>query len=51
MTVQEDIDKVDTIEYTQEESGDEPFNMAIDDTANRSPLHSSQQTYTFQLRR
>ena len=33
MTVQEDVDEVDTIVYTQEESDDEPFNMAIDDNS------------------
>ena len=32
-TAQEDVDKVDTIAYTPEESDDEPFNMAIDDTS------------------
>ena len=31
MMAQEDINKIDTIVYTQEESDDEPFNMAIDD--------------------
>ena len=59
MTEQEDIDEIDMIAYAPEESDDEPFNMAIDDTpktqllswANRSPLHSSQLTYAFQLRR
>ena len=33
MTAQEDVDKVDMIVYTPEESDDEPFNMAIDDTS------------------
>ena len=33
MTAQEDIDEVDTIVYTPEESDDEPFDMAIDDTS------------------
>ena len=33
MTEQEDISEVDTIVYTPEESDDEPFNMAIDDTS------------------
>ena len=33
MTAQEDIDEVDTIEYTPEESDDEPFDTAIDDTS------------------
>ena len=30
---QEDVDEIDTIVYTQEESNDEPFNTAIDDTS------------------
>ena len=33
MTVQEDVNEVDTIVYTQEESDDEPFNMAINDNS------------------
>ena len=33
MTVQDDIDKVDTIPYALEESDDEQFNTAIDDTS------------------
>ena len=33
MTAQEDIDEVDTIAYTPEESDDEPFDTAIDDTS------------------
>ena len=33
MTEQEDVDEVDTIVYAPEESDDEPFNMAIDDTS------------------
>ena len=33
MTAQEDIDEVDTIAYTSEESDDEPFDMPIDDTS------------------
>ena len=33
MTVQEDVDEVDTIVYDPEESDDEPFNTAIDDTS------------------
>ena len=33
MTEQEDIDEVDTIVYTPDESDDEPFNTAIDDTS------------------
>ena len=33
MTEQDDIDEVDTILYAPEESNDEPFNTAIDDTS------------------
>ena len=33
MTVQDDVDKADTILYVPEESDDEQFNMAIDDTS------------------
>ena len=33
MTVQDDIDEADTILYTPEESDDEQFNTAIDDTS------------------
>ena len=33
MTAQEDFDEVDTIVYTPEESDDEPFNTAINDTS------------------
>ena len=33
MTVQDDVNKADTIPYTPEESDDEQFNMAIDDTS------------------
>ena len=33
MTVQDDVDKADTIPYTPEESDDEQFNMAINDTS------------------
>ena len=33
MTAQEDVDEVDTIAYNTEESDDEPFDMAIDDTS------------------
>ena len=32
-TEQDDVDEEDTIPYTQEESDDEPFNMAINDTS------------------
>ena len=33
MTEKDDIDKIDTIAYDSEESDEEPFNMAIDDTS------------------
>ena len=33
MTEQEDVNEVDTIVYTPDESDDKPFNMAIDDTS------------------
>ena len=33
MTAQGDVNEIDTIAYTQEESDDEPFNMAIDDSS------------------
>ena len=33
MTVQDDVDEADTIPYAPEESDDEQFNMAIDDTS------------------
>ena len=33
MTEQEDVDEVDTIVYTPDESDDEPFDTAIDDTS------------------
>ena len=33
MTEQKDVNEVDMIAYTSEESDDEPFNMAIDDTS------------------
>ena len=33
MTEQDDVNEVDTIPYTPEESDDEQFNMAIDDTS------------------
>ena len=33
MTAQEDVNEVDTIAYTTEESDDEPFDTAIDDTS------------------
>ena len=33
MTEQEDIDEVDMIAYTPEESDDKPFNTAINDTS------------------
>ena len=33
MTAQDDVDEVDAIAYTPEESDDEPFDMAINDTS------------------
>ena len=59
IAAKQDIDDLDMIAYNPEESEEEPFNVAIDDTsetqllswANRSPLYSSQMTYMFQLRR
>ena len=33
MTEQEDVNEIDMIPYASEESDDEPFNMAIDDTS------------------
>ena len=33
MTEQDDVNEVDTIAYAPEESDDEPFNMAINDTS------------------
>ena len=59
VTAQDDNDEVDTILYAPGDSEDEQFNTVIDDTsedlmivmANHSPLHLSQQMYTFQLRR
>ena len=33
MTEKEDVDQLDTIEYASEESDEEPFNTAIDDTS------------------
>ena len=60
MAEKQDVDDLDTVVYTPDESKEEPFNMAIDDTsedptiviwANRLPPHLSQMTYMFQLRR
>ena len=56
-TAEDDIDEVYTIPYAPEESDDEQFNMAIDDTSEDpmivmgKPLHLSQWMYVFQLRR
>ena len=55
----QDVDEQDMVLFTPDESKEEPFNMAIDDTsvtqlllwANWSPPHLSQMTFTFQLRR
>ena len=33
MTEQEDVNEVDTIAYTPDESDNKPFNMAINDTS------------------
>ena len=33
MTAQDDVEEADTIEYTPDESDNEPFNMAINDTS------------------
>ena len=33
LIIEQDVDKIDTIPYAPEESDDEPFNMAIDDTS------------------
>ena len=38
MTEQEDVDEVDTIAYTPEESEKKPFNTAIDDTSEDPPI-------------
>ena len=59
MAEKQDIDDLDTITYTPEESEEEPFNTAIDDTSEDPtivmgkpvPLHSSQMMYMSQLRR
>ena len=59
MAEKQDVDNLDTIAYTPEESEEKPFNTTINDTsedptmlwADWSLLHSSQMTYVFQLRR
>ena len=59
MEEKQDVVKQDMVVFTPDESEEESFNTAIDDTsgdptivwANRSPPHSSQMRYTFQLRR
>ena len=58
MIEQDDINKVDTIPYAPEESDDEPIwplmtllKTQLLSWANRSPPHSSQRMYAFQLRR
>ena len=59
MEEKQDIVDQDTVVFTPDESEAEPFNTAIDNTsdvstivwANRLPLHLSQMTYAFQLRR
>ena len=47
MMAQEDIDKIDTIVYTQEESDNEPFNMAIDDTSEDPTIVMGKPSTTF----
>ena len=55
----QDLANQDTVLFTQDESKEEPFNTAIDDTsmtqpllwANQLPPHLSLMTYAFQLRR
>ena len=59
MAEKQDIDNLDTVAYTPDESKEEPSDMAINDTsenqqllwANRLPPHLSQRMYMFQLRR
>ena len=59
MAEKQDVDKLDTVAYTPDESEEEPFNTAsmiplktqLLLWANRSPPHSSQMMYAFQLRR
>ena len=59
MAGKQTVDDLDTVAYPSDESEEEPFNMAINNTsedptivmANRLPPHSSQMTYAFQLRR
>ena len=59
MEEKQDIANKDTVVFTPDESEEEPFNTAIDDTsddpttvmANRLPLHLSWMMYAFQLRR
>ena len=57
MAEKQDIDDPDMVADTPNESKEEPFNTAIDDTSDDptivigKPLHSSQMMYAFQLRR
>ena len=59
MAAKQDMDDLDMIVYNPEELEEEPFNMPSMTPlktqpllwANRSPLHLSQMTYAFQLRR
>ena len=59
MAEKQDVDDPDTVAYTPNDSKEEPFNRPLMIPlktqpllwANRLPLHSSQMTYTFQLRR
>ena len=55
MEEKQDVVDQDTVVFTPDESEEEPFNTAIDDTSddptNQLPPHLSQMTYVFQLRR
>ena len=59
MEEKQDIVDQDTVVFTPDESEEEPFNTAIDDTSDdptivmgkQLPLHLSLMTYAFQLRR
>ena len=59
MAEKQDVDDLDMVAYTPDESKEETFNMAIDDTSedptivmgNWLPPHLSQMMYMFQLRR
>ena len=59
MEEKQEIADQDTVVFTLDESEEEPFNTAIDDTSDdptivigkQLPLHLSPMTYAFQLRR